>query len=90
MKKRTWVIGGSVGAGVILVLASLIPIVNAQTTFSIKSDSDFNGNNVIGELKFFHDTLVPGEGLWGLMMVIWDTLISWFLWFYVNIWLNFW
>jgi len=31
MKKRIWVVGGSFGAGVILVLAMLAPVIGAQT-----------------------------------------------------------
>ncbi|MCX6665702.1 MAG: hypothetical protein NT038_06555 [Euryarchaeota archaeon] len=32
MKRKMWVIGGSVGAGVLLVLAMLPTVVSAQTT----------------------------------------------------------
>ena len=34
MKKRIWVVGGSMGAGVILVLAMLSTVVSAQTVKS--------------------------------------------------------
>jgi hypothetical protein len=77
MKKRIWVVGGSIGAVALLVLAMFPTIVGAQTVKPNESQV-----NIFQHIKNkIADRLwIPGE----LLAILFDILISFILWISVN------
>ena len=80
--KRKLIVGGSVGAVVLLVLAMFPAVVSAQTDISVRNSihSEFLDGIPINE----EGKLPPPRYL----SILWDILISLFLWFFINIWAN--
>ena len=86
MKKKTWVIGGSVGAVVLLVLAMFPAIVSAHTTMSIGDiiDSEIIGGEKVNEQNNIFYKLCdwwPND-YW--LHVLWLFLLRLILWFSFN------
>jgi len=88
MGRRIWLVGGSIGAGVILILMAFTSVVNAQTTASNKKTVTSNlidSKNFKEKQKILSSILSePGR----LIQILFTYLEGFIIWFYVNIWLN--
>jgi len=79
--KRIVVIGGSVGAVVLLVTSMFPTVVGAQTTRSI--EKSINSDIIVGEIFSKQKCILDYPPGWWLG-VLWDFLLSLILWFSFN------
>jgi len=79
---RKLVVGGSLGAVILLVLAMFPTVVGTQKKTSVSNSisSEFLNEVSLNEVG----KLPPPRYL----SILWDILISLFLWFFINIWAN--
>ena len=82
MKKKI-VVGGSIGAVFLLVLAMFPAVVSAQAIFSnknIKELKNIENKDIEVVKKLFSFIWYPGELIDNIILF----LVSWFLWFSLN------
>jgi hypothetical protein len=90
MKKKTWVIGGSVGAVFLLVLAMFPSVVGTHTMTTIGNiiySEIINGEKVNEQNNVLYKSYEWWPpGYW--LDVLWGLFLSFIYWFYTNIWAN--